>query len=145
MSRFLHLVGPLTELNHSTAETYAASLEASLSRLDNDHPDIQQHIIAETEVRQQLADVKKQLEKYQSIYGNSSSSTPEVKRLSSELQKKEEEVQKLRLLDTQRGEVNVQAPVDFYCSLADGCCRLRHHCTQNLISSLLHGRLSTVK
>lgn len=83
-----------------------ASLEASLSRLDNDHPDIRQHITAETEARQQLADVKKQLERYQSIYGDSSSLTLEVQQLLAELQKKEEELQKFRLLDTQRGEVN---------------------------------------
>lgn len=81
--------------------------------MDNDQPDIRQHITAETEARQQLADVKKQLEKYQSVYGDTSSSTPDIQQLSAELQKKEDEVQKLRLLDTQRSEVSITVLLDF--------------------------------
>ena len=89
------------------AESRAAALEQSLSRFDNDHPEIRQHITAEAEARQQLADVKKQLEKYQSVYGDSSTLSPDVQQLSDQLQQKEDEMQKLRLSDTQRGEVGV--------------------------------------
>jgi len=88
----------------AAAESRAAALEQSLSRFDNDHPEIRQHITAEAEARQQLADVKKQLEKYQSVYGDSSTLSPDVQQLSDQLQQKEDEMQKLRLSDTQRGE-----------------------------------------
>jgi len=90
----------------SAAESRADSLEQSLSCLDNDDPEARQYVSAEAEVRQQLADVTKQLEKYQSIYGDSSALPPDVKQLSDQLQQKEDEVQRLRLLDTQRGEVS---------------------------------------
>ncbi|KIM91914.1 hypothetical protein PILCRDRAFT_809908 [Piloderma croceum F 1598] len=86
------------------AEARAASLEQSLSRFDEDHPEVRQHITAEAEARQQLADVTKQLEKYQSVYGDSSSLPPDVQQLSEQLQRQEAEVLRLRLLDKQRGE-----------------------------------------
>lgn len=57
-------------------------------------------------MRQQLADVTKQLEKYQSVYGDSSALPPDVQQLSDQLQRKEKEVERLRLLDMQRGEVS---------------------------------------
>jgi E3 ubiquitin-protein ligase BRE1 len=91
----------------SAAELRAASLEQSLSGFDNDHPEVRQHITAEAEARQQLTDVTKQLKKYQSVYGNSSTLPPDVQQLSDQLQHKEEEIQRLRLLDAQRGEVSV--------------------------------------
>ena len=91
----------------SDAEARAASLEQSVSRFDDGHPEVRQYITAEAEARQQLADVTKQLEKYQSVYGDSSTLPLDVQQLSDQLQRKEDEVQKLRLLDTQRGEVGV--------------------------------------
>lgn len=51
-------------------------------------------------------DVTKQLEKYQSVYGDTSSLSPDVQELSVELQRKEEEIKRLRLVDTQRAEVH---------------------------------------
>jgi E3 ubiquitin-protein ligase BRE1 len=93
-----------------------ASLEQSLSRFDNDHPEVRQHITAEAEARQQLADVTKQLEKYRSVYGDSSTLSPDVQQLSDQLQRREDEVQKLRLLDTQRGEVSVDYITDCFCN-----------------------------
>ena len=93
----------------SDAEARAASFEQSLSRFDEDHPEVRQHITAEAEARQQLADVTKQLEKYQSVYGDSSTLPPDVQQLSEQLQRQEAEVLRLRLLDKQRGEVGVRA------------------------------------
>ncbi|KAH9949593.1 BRE1-domain-containing protein [Amylocystis lapponica] len=49
------------------------------------------------------AQVKKQLERYQSVYGNASSAlTPDVRGLAEQLQQKEEQCQKLRLQEKQR-------------------------------------------
>lgn len=121
------------------AEARAASFEQSLSRFDNDHPDIRQHVTAEAEARQQLADVAKQLEKYQSVYGDSSSLPPDVKQLSDELQRKEDEVQKLRLLDTQRGEVIITYE-DCKLNKLTFYIRLKLPCTRSLISYLLLGK-----
>lgn len=49
----------------------------------------------------------KQLEKYQSVYGDSSTLPPDVQQLSEQLQRQEAEVLRLRLLDKQRGEVRI--------------------------------------
>jgi E3 ubiquitin-protein ligase BRE1 len=84
------------------------ALEESLSCFDDDHPEIRQHVTAEAEARQQLAGVTKQLEKYQSVYGDSSTLPPDAQQLSDQLRKKEDEMQKLRLSDIQRGEVCCQ-------------------------------------
>lgn len=89
---------------HSAAEARAAALEQSLAKFAEEHPQAGQHASAEAEAHQQLAEVTKQLEKYRSVYGDSSSLPSDVQGLSQELQRKEEEVSKLRLLDTQRGE-----------------------------------------
>lgn len=51
----------------------------------------------------------KQLEKYQSVYGDSSTLPPDVQQLSEQLQRQEAEVLRLRLLDKQRGEVGVSS------------------------------------
>jgi len=91
----------------STAETQVASLEQTLSGFDHDHPEIRQHVTGEAEARQQLANVTKQLEKYQSVYGDSSTLPPDVQQLLDQLQQKEDEIRKLRLLDTQRGEAEI--------------------------------------
>ncbi|KZP34223.1 BRE1-domain-containing protein [Athelia psychrophila] len=88
----------------AAAEARAAALEQSVAKFAEDHPEAGQHASAEAEARQQLSDVTKQLEKYRSVYGDSSSLPPDVQGLSQELQRKEEEVKKLRLLETQRAE-----------------------------------------
>ncbi|KAF7977744.1 hypothetical protein HWV62_2826 [Athelia sp. TMB] len=88
----------------AAAEARASALEQSLSKFAEGQPDAGRYASAEAEARQQLADVTKQLEKYQSVYGDSSSLPPDVQGLSQELQRKEEEVSKLRLAGTQRAE-----------------------------------------
>jgi hypothetical protein len=60
---------------------------------------------AEAEVRQQLVDVTKKLESYQSIYGDASALSADVNELSRQLQDKEAEIRRLQLLDTQRVQV----------------------------------------
>ncbi len=57
---------------------------------------------SEAEVRRQLAHVQKQLDKYQAVYGDASSMPPETAQLSEQLQRKQDELDKLRLQDKQR-------------------------------------------
>jgi hypothetical protein len=90
----------------SAAESRASALEQSFAMFDDDHPDIMKHIKAETEAREQLADITKQLEKYQSIYGDLSQLPPDVQGLEAQLRLKEDEVQRLQLVDKQRAQVS---------------------------------------
>ena len=73
---------------------------------DDEHPEIMKHIKAETEAREQLADVARRLEKYQSIYGEPSQLPPDVRILEEQLRLKEDEIQRLRLADVQRGQAS---------------------------------------
>jgi E3 ubiquitin-protein ligase BRE1 len=73
---------------------------------DDDHPDIMKHIKAETEAREQLAAADKRLEKYQSIYGDPSQLPLDLKGMEERLRTKEEEVERLRLVDKQRSQVS---------------------------------------
>jgi len=78
-----------------------------MSSFEDGNKDAVKYINAEAEARQQLEDVSKQLEKYQSVYGDVSALSPNVQRLSDQLRQKEDEIQKLRLLDTQRDQVSI--------------------------------------
>ena len=60
---------------------------------------------SEAEVRRQLAQIQKQLEKYQAVYGDVSSMPPDTAQLSEQLQRKNDELEKLRLQDKQREQV----------------------------------------
>ncbi|KZT26692.1 hypothetical protein NEOLEDRAFT_1155451 [Neolentinus lepideus HHB14362 ss-1] len=75
------------------SDTELKALQESLSSLSQDHPDVAQHIQSEAEARQQIAQLAKELERYQSIFGDFSSSPD----LSSQLRSKEDELQKLKL------------------------------------------------
>ncbi|OBZ67158.1 E3 ubiquitin-protein ligase BRE1 [Grifola frondosa] len=88
----------------STAEERARSLEKSLSSLQEKHPDVAQHVKNEAQVRQQLAEVQKQLEKYRIVYGDASSLPAEAQSLSEQLQQKQSEIEKLQLQEKQRGQ-----------------------------------------
>lgn len=59
----------------------------------------------EADLRRQVEQVQKQLEKYQAVYGDTSSLPPETAQLSEELQRKQDEVEKLRIQDKQREQV----------------------------------------
>ncbi|KAI0703349.1 BRE1-domain-containing protein [Cerioporus squamosus] len=79
----------------SAAEERVAALEKTLA----DRGDTAK---SEAEVRRQLAHVQKQLDKYQAVYGDASSMPPETAQLSEQLQRKQDELDKLHLQDKQR-------------------------------------------
>jgi E3 ubiquitin-protein ligase BRE1 len=83
------------------------ALEQSISGLEIGHTDATRCVKAEAEVRLQLEQVTKNLEKYQSIYGDASSLSPDMHKLSDQLRQKEDEIQRLRLLDAQRAQVTL--------------------------------------
>jgi E3 ubiquitin-protein ligase BRE1 len=60
---------------------------------------------AEADARQQLSAVEAQLEKYKMVYGDPSSLPLDASKLAEQLQQKEDENHRLRLLDTQRSQV----------------------------------------
>jgi hypothetical protein len=60
---------------------------------------------AEADARQQLSAVEAQLEKYRTVYGDPSTLPLDASKLAEQLQRKEEENQRLRLLDTQHSLV----------------------------------------
>jgi E3 ubiquitin-protein ligase BRE1 len=81
-------------------------MEKSFSSFDQSHPDAVNHVKAEAEVRQQLASVTAQLEKYQTIYGNSSTLPLDQQELEAQLRLQSDEIHKFKLLDTQHRQVS---------------------------------------
>ncbi|KAI0780121.1 BRE1-domain-containing protein [Fomes fomentarius] len=79
----------------SAAEDRVAALEKTLAG----RGDIAK---AEAEVRRQLAQVEKELDKYRAVYGDASSMPADVSQLSEQLQRKQDELDKLHLQDKQR-------------------------------------------
>ena len=61
----------------------------------------------EADVRRQLAQVQKQLQKYQAVYGDASLMSSDAARLSEQLQHKQAELEKLKLQDQQREQVGI--------------------------------------
>ncbi|KAG8213579.1 BRE1 E3 ubiquitin ligase-domain-containing protein [Butyriboletus roseoflavus] len=102
------------------AQVKSAALEQALSAIDKDHPDVAQHITAETTAREELARTSKELARYRSIFGESS--TPETRTLSQQLETKDGELQKLRLLTEQQAqaETSLFAEIDRLSSLWEG-------------------------
>ncbi|KAL1939862.1 hypothetical protein VTO73DRAFT_9562 [Trametes versicolor] len=86
----------------SETEARASSLEKTLSSLGDGQVDIAKVSQNEADLRRQVEQVQKQLEKYQAVYGDSSSLPPETAQLSEELQRKQDEIEKLRIQDKQR-------------------------------------------
>ncbi|PFH53827.1 hypothetical protein AMATHDRAFT_136911 [Amanita thiersii Skay4041] len=84
------------------AEARVTALEQSLAIFQDDHPDVVEHMRSEAEARMKLAEVTAQLEKYQRVYGNSSTLPPDVSHLAEQLKQKENELQRLRLINTQQ-------------------------------------------
>ena len=60
---------------------------------------------AEAEARQQLGRAKRELSEYQSVFGDLSVLPPDMQVLSHQLRQKEDEINKLRLLNTQHTQV----------------------------------------
>lgn len=123
----------------STAETRAAALEQTLAIFQDDHPNVVQHMKAEADALQKLSEVTEQLEKYQTVYGDPSTLPPDVSKLADQARQKESEIQKLRLLDTQRGQVSHSGPGNRCFCVTFGI-RLRRRCMLNWISCQLLGR-----
>jgi E3 ubiquitin-protein ligase BRE1 len=92
----------ISQLPDRAAETRVHALEQSLRDLGDGNPDAAKHMDNEAKIRQELAEVTKKLERYQSLYGSTSALSPDVQHLSNQLQEKEEEIQKLRASETQR-------------------------------------------
>lgn len=87
--------GILTCVSCSSSDERVAALEKTMAALDSGRND-------EVELRRQLAQVQKQLDKYQAVYGEKSTLPPDVNELSIQLQHKQEELDKLRLQEAQR-------------------------------------------
>ncbi|KAG9316252.1 hypothetical protein JVU11DRAFT_2280 [Chiua virens] len=102
------------------AEARSAALEQSLSMLNNDHPDVARHTSSEATAREELAIMSKELARYRSIFGESS--TTETHNLARQLETKEAELQKLRLLTEQQAqaETSLFAEIDRLSSLWEG-------------------------
>ncbi|KAH0827390.1 hypothetical protein J3R83DRAFT_4044 [Lanmaoa asiatica] len=102
------------------AEAKSAALEQALSTLNQDHPDVAQHITAETTAREELAKTAKELARYRSIFGESSA--PATHTLYQQLETKDSELRKLRLLTEQQAqaETSLFAEIDRLSSLWEG-------------------------
>jgi E3 ubiquitin-protein ligase BRE1 len=79
------------------AEQRSVALEETLAQIQTDNPQLGESARTESAARQELARVQQLLAKYQSVYGESSSLSPDVQSLSTELQKKDETISHLRL------------------------------------------------
>lgn len=88
--------------------------------LNKDHPGVAQHITAETTAREELARVSQELARYRSIFGESSSL--DARTLAQQLEAKDTELQKLRLLTEQQAqaETSLFAEIDRLSSLWEG-------------------------
>ena len=80
-------------------------MEKALAALDGERADIAKLSRNEAELRQQVDQLSKQLEKYQTVYGDASTMPPETAQLSEQLQRKQVEIDKLQLQDKQREQV----------------------------------------
>lgn len=90
----------------SAAEDKVAALQQALSDIQENNPDAAAQVKVEADLREELTQVRRQLEKFQAIYGDASSAlSPDLQHLSQQLQEKEAELQKLRLQERQRDQV----------------------------------------
>lgn len=104
----------------SEAEAKSAALGQALSTLNKEHPDVAQHITAETTACEELARTSKELARYRSIFGESPA--PDMRTLCQQLETKDGELQKLRLLTEQQAqaETSLFAEIDRLSSLWEG-------------------------
>lgn len=104
----------------SEAEAKSAALEQALSTLNQDRPDVAQHITSETTAREDLARASKELARFRSIFGGSSAL--DMRTLAQQLETKDGELQKLRLLTEQQAqaETSLFAEIDRLSSLWEG-------------------------
>lgn len=81
---------------YSDTEAKLTAIQQSMSALQEEQPDITRHIASEASAREELAAVTAELSRYRSLLGEDSSSD-----LAMQLQGKEDELQKLRLVVAQ--------------------------------------------
>lgn len=90
----------------SSSNVRLEGLEASLSLLQKEHPDITQHVHSEANIRERLIHVERELDRYRATYGESSIAfPPDAGELSHRLRQKDGELRELRLQLSQRDEV----------------------------------------
>ncbi|KAG6898158.1 hypothetical protein C0992_004145 [Termitomyces sp. T32_za158] len=97
----------------AAAEQRTSILEKSLSKYQESYPDVAEHLKTEADALQRLAEMQAQLDKYKRVYGDASGLPPDTSALLEQLRNKEEEVQKLRLQDSQ----HTQAEMSLYTEL----------------------------
>lgn len=104
----------------SEAEAKFEAFEQVLATLNKDHPDVAQHIKAEATAREELAKSMTELSRYRSIFGDSSAL--DTRTLTQQLEAKDGELQKLRLLTEQQAqaETSLFAEIDRLSSLWEG-------------------------
>ncbi|KIJ19161.1 hypothetical protein PAXINDRAFT_166993 [Paxillus involutus ATCC 200175] len=103
--------------SYDEAADQSMTLDQALSTLHEDHTDDAQRIAPEVSVQEELARTSKELARYRSIFGESPS--PETHALVQQLQAKEDELKKLRLLTEQQAqaETSLYAEIDRLSSL----------------------------
>ncbi|RDB24923.1 E3 ubiquitin-protein ligase BRE1 [Hypsizygus marmoreus] len=97
----------------SSAENRVAALEQTLSISQDDNPNVVEHMKAEADALQKLSQAEAQLARYKTVYGDPSTLPPNESILADQLKLKEDEIQKLRLLDIQ----HTQAQTSLYAEL----------------------------
>ncbi|TFK73913.1 hypothetical protein BDN72DRAFT_136978 [Pluteus cervinus] len=83
------------------AEDRATAMEQTLAS-QTDSADVEKHMKAEADACRQLAEVTREVDRYRSIFGDVANLSTDVQALVQQLQEKEKEIQRLRLLDQQR-------------------------------------------
>ncbi|KAI0675260.1 BRE1-domain-containing protein [Trametes maxima] len=86
----------------SEAEARATDLEKTVGALEGGHADVAKISQSEAELRRKVDQVQKQLDKYQTVYGNASSLPADAARLSEQLQRKQAEIDLLKVQEQQR-------------------------------------------
>ncbi|KAH9858793.1 BRE1-domain-containing protein [Lenzites betulinus] len=86
----------------SDAEARVTTLEKSLAALEDDKADVVKSAQREAELQHQVERLQKQLDRYQAVYGNGSSLPEEAAQLSEQLQRKQDEIEKMLVQEKQR-------------------------------------------
>jgi len=84
---------------YSLLERQKSTLEATLTKLQPDHPDVARALQSEAEAREKCEEAREQLRKYEAAYGPAAlaSAGPDVQALTGQLCSKDEELRKTRL------------------------------------------------
>jgi E3 ubiquitin-protein ligase BRE1 len=99
------LTSLLALFSDRAAEARADALEKRFLNFDEAHPDVATHMNAEAELRQQVASLTAEREKYRQIYGDPSTLPPDVQKLEAQLRLKTDEIQKLQAQSAQHLQV----------------------------------------